>query len=132
DLTGKKRVTLFPFYFQQRSPEPSLNYTALLPFYGHLKNRFFRDEISFVMLPLYLRTRKRDVLTDNYLVPFFHWRRGEKLEGWQFWPLLGREHKDSITRTNLDEEVEIIGGHDKLFVLWPFFFKNELGLGTTN
>ncbi len=56
---SKKRFTIFPFYFQQRSPETNENYTALLPFYGHLKNRLFRDDIFFVMLPLYVQTTKR-------------------------------------------------------------------------
>lgn len=36
------------------------------------------------------------------------------------------------TRTNLYDEVETIAGHDKLFVLWPLFFRNDLGIGTTN
>ena len=63
-------------YFQQRSSDPALNYTAVVPFYGHLENRFFRDEISFVMFPLYVRSRKSDVVTDNYLFPFFHLRHG--------------------------------------------------------
>ena len=132
EAAGTKRVSVFPFYFQQRSPDPSENYTALIPFYGHLKNRFFRDEISFVMLPAYVQTRKKDVVTDNYLVPFFDVRRGDALRGWQFWPLIGREHKDVTTRTNQYDETEVIGGHDKLFVLWPLFFRNDLGVGTTN
>ncbi len=68
----KKRFTLFPIYFQQRSPDPAENYTALVPIYGHLKNRLFRDEVKFIMLPLYLQSRKRDVITDNYLFPFFY------------------------------------------------------------
>src|SRR6185503_11513582 len=42
-----KRFTVFPFYFQQRSPDASLNYTAIVPFYGNLRNRLFRDEIRF-------------------------------------------------------------------------------------
>lgn len=130
--TGKRRLTLFPFYFHQRSPDPSMNYTALVPIYGHLQNRFFRDEIHFVLLPAYLRTRKRDVVTDNYLAPFFHRRRGDGLQGWQFWPLLGREHKEITTRTNQYGETELVGGHEKLFALWPFYIRNDLGLGTTN
>jgi hypothetical protein len=97
-----------------------------------LKNRFFRDEIHFVLLPAYLRTRKRDIITENYLVPFFHRRWGTGLRGWQFWPLLGRERKAVTTRTNQYDEVEVIAGHEKFFVLWPLFIKNELGLGTTN
>ncbi len=132
DMSGKSRVSIFPFYFHQRSPDPDLNYTAVVPFYGRLKNRFFRDEIRFVMLPAYLQSRKRDVVTENFLFPFFHVRHGEGLRGWQFLPLAGHEHKDITTRTDEDGETEVVGGHEKLFVLWPLFIKNDLGLGTTN
>lgn len=132
DETAKRRLTLFPFYFHQRSSDTNQNYTAVVPFYGHLVNRFFRDEISFVMMPAYVQTRKKDVVTENYLAPFFHVRHGEGLRGWQFWPLVGREHKGVTTRTNQYDEVETIGGHDKTFIFWPFFIHNDLGLGTTN
>ncbi len=128
----QKRLSFFPIYFQQRSTDPALNYTALVPFYGNLQNHFFRDEIHFVMFPLYLETRKRDVTTDNYLFPFFHRRHGEGLQGWQFWPLAGQERKTVSTKTNSFDEVEIVGGHEKSFVLWPFYFNNKLGLGTDN
>ena len=127
-----ERFSLFPFYFQQRSADPSRNYTALLPFYGHLKGRLLRDEIRFVLFPLFSETRKKDVVTDNYVFPFFHLRHGNALTGWQFWPLVGHEHKGVTTRTNVADEVEILGGHDKFFAAWPFFFRNRLGLGTTN
>jgi hypothetical protein len=132
EMSGKKRTTIFPIYFRQQSADPKLNYTAVVPFYGHLKNRLFRDEISFVMLPLYVQTQKRDVVTDNYLLPLFHLRHGDALSGWQFWPLMGQEHKDVMTRTNQYDDLEIVGGHDKLFVLWPLFIRNNSGLGTTN
>jgi hypothetical protein len=128
----KRRFTLFPFYFQQRAPDPEDNYTALIPFYGRLKNRFFRDEVRFVLMPLYVQSRKRDVVTDNYVYPFFHLRRGNELSGWQFWPLIGKEHKNLTYRTNSFGETEPIAGHDKFFLLWPFHFNNRLGLGTTN
>jgi len=84
---------LFPIYFQQRSPDPGLNYTAVVPFYGRLENRLFRDEIRFVLFPLYGQSRKKDVVTDNYLYPFFHVRHGDALQGWQFWPLAGYDTK---------------------------------------
>jgi hypothetical protein len=128
----RDRFTLFPFYFQQRSSDPSQNYTAVGPFYGHLKNRLLRDEIFFVMFPLYSETRKGDVITDNYLFPFFHLRHGNELHGWQFWPLTGHEHKGVTSRTNRFGDVEMLGGHDKRFVLWPFFFNQRAGLGTDN
>ncbi len=128
----QRRFSLFPFYFQQRSSDPAKNYTALMPFYGHLQNRLFRDEVRFVLVPLYLQSRKKDVVTDNYLFPFFHLRHGDNLQGWQFWPLMGVETKGLTTRTNVADEIVSIGGHQKLFVAWPFFFHNKLGIGTTN
>jgi len=128
----RHRVTLFPFYFHQTSSDPSQDYTAFLPFYGQLKNRLFRDEISFVMFPAYIRSRKGGVVTDNYLYPLFHLRHGPALEGWQFWPLAGHEHKDLTTRTNGFSEVETVPGHDKRFVLWPIFFNQHAGLGSDN
>ena len=66
-----KRLTIFPFYFQQRSPDTNENYTALIPFYGHLQHRLLRDKIFFVMFPLYGQSQKKDVVTDNYLYPVF-------------------------------------------------------------
>src|SRR5258706_6567547 len=98
--TNVSRFTLFPIYFQQRSAIPEKNYTAVIPFYGHLKNRLFRDEVSFVMMPIYVQSRKRDVVTDNYVYPFVHLRHGDGLEGWQFWPFVGHEHKVVTTETN--------------------------------
>jgi hypothetical protein len=130
--TNRNRLTLFPIYFQQRSSDPGENYTAVVPFYGHLKHQLFRDDIFFVMFPFYSETRKRDVVTDNYLYPFFHLRHGDQLTGWQFWPLVGQEHKGLTTATNGFGDVQMIGGHDSLFVLWPLFLNDHTGLGTTN
>lgn len=127
----RRRFTLFPIYFQQRSPVTNDNYTAVVPFYGHLKGRLFRDDIFFVMFPAYSETHKRDVVNDNYLYPFFNVRHGESLWGWQFWPFYGREHKGVTTVTNT-WDVETIGGHDTYFVLWPFYFWENGGLGTEN
>jgi hypothetical protein len=130
--TNRQRITVFPVFFMQRSPLPSENYTAILPFYGHLKHRLFRDEVFWVMFPLYIQSRKADVVTDNYLYPLFDIRRGNGLHGWQFWPIVGTEHKDVTTQTNGFGDVQTIGGHDKLFVLWPLFFQERAGIGTDN
>jgi hypothetical protein len=130
--SNRNRFTLFPVYFQQRSSDPEENYTAVFPFYGHLKHRLFRDEISFVMFPCYGESRKKDVVTDNYLYPFVHLRHGDGLHGWQVWPLVGHEHKEVTTVTNLFGDSQTVGGHDDLFVLWPFFLKDRTGIGTDN
>jgi hypothetical protein len=129
---SRRRFTIFPFYFQQRSSDPRYNYTAFFPVYGTIRERLQRDEMFFVLFPLYSRTRKRDVITDNYLYPLFHRRHGESLQGWQFWPLLGHEEKEPVEKIDSDGDVRVFGGHDKWFFLWPFYFNERSGIGTTN
>ena len=72
------------------------------------------------------------MVTDNYLYPIFHLRHGNGLSGWQVWPLAGHEHKMITTRTNMFRDVETVPGHDKLFLLWPLYFNQLAGIGTTN
>jgi hypothetical protein len=128
----KKRATLFPLYFQQRSPDTNENYTAFVPFYGHLKDRLMRDRIFFVMFPLYSQTQKRDIITDNYLFPIFDVQHGNGMHGWQFWPLFGTRQKVVTTFTNGFGDSEIVGGYDKYFALWPIHFWENTGIGTDN
>jgi len=52
--TARNRFSIFPFYLQQRSSDPSQNYTSVIPFYGHLKNRLFRDEVYFIMMLIFV------------------------------------------------------------------------------
>jgi len=129
-----RRFTIFPLYFHQRNTnDPSKNYTAVVPFYGNLKNRLFRDEIHFVMFPVYSQTRKKDVVTDNYLYPIFHNRHGDHVRGWQVWPFVGRESGEMTYQTNLwTEEVTTNGASKSLFVMWPIYFRTSTGLGTTH
>lgn len=130
DDSDTKRFTLFPFFFSQTSTDPAKSYRAFLPFYGTLKNRLFRDEIHFVALPLWVQTRKRDVVTDNYLAPFFHVRTGAA-KGWQFWPLYGQESRAPITRTNAITDLpEVVPGHRRKFAVWPIWHVERLGIGT--
>jgi len=129
DENGEQRFTIFPFYFQQRAPDTNENYIALIPFYGHLQHRLFRDKIFFVMFPLYGQSQKKDVVTDNYLFPFFHVRHGDGLSGWQFWPLVGSEHKGVTTLTNGFGDTTLVGGHDDFFAMWPIFFKSTSNIG---
>ena len=132
DEKDARRFTLFPLYFQQRSLIPEDNYTAVVPFYGHLKNRLFRDDIFFVMFPLYSETRKADIVTDNYVYPFYSVRHGDGLNGWKLWPFVGHEHKDVTTRTNGFGDVQAVAGHDSRFILWPIYLEQLGGVGTDN
>jgi len=126
------KFTVFPFYFQSRSADPAQTYTALLPLWGTLKNRLLRDEIKLRLFPLYSRTVKRDVVTDNFLFPFIHLRHGKQLTGWQLWPLLGHEQRTPFTSTNYLDLEQLTPGHDRLFIAWPFFFNQHNGIGSTN
>ncbi|MGB0578358.1 MAG: hypothetical protein ACPGVU_01530 [Limisphaerales bacterium] len=132
DESVRNKLTIFPFYFQQRSTNEAKNYTALMPFYGTIHNRMLRDEVTVVMFPLYSMTRKRDVKTYNYLYPFFHLRRGDNLRGWQLWPLVGDEvKKPYITNDYLGLEV-FMPSHRKQFAAWPFMFRHHTDIGSTN
>ena len=130
--TAAKRITIFPLYFQQRSPDTNQNYTAFLPFYGHLRNRIFSDELFFVMFPLYSQSRKGGVVTDNYLFPIYSRSHGEGLEGWKIFPFAGHKHKEPTTRDIGFGETEKVPGYDRRFVLFPFYFHQRAGLGSEN
>ena len=132
DDADVSRFTLYPVYFQQRSTDTNLNYTAVVPFYGRLKNRLYHDEIYFVMFPIYAETKKNSVVTENYLYPFGATTSGNHLRGWQVWPFAGREHQDLTTHTNNFGDAETVGGHDKSFYVWPLYLRSDAGLGTTN
>jgi hypothetical protein len=154
--TNVHRFNLFPFYAHQWSDNPERDYFAIWPFYGNMKNRLFRDEIDFVMWPFYVKTRRREgssgvpdkdfqalgyqfarsrkggVITYNYFTPFVHFRYGEGLEGWQFWPFVGHEKKTVTTRTNDWGDAVSSPGHENRFVMWPFYLEFWADIGTEN
>jgi len=128
----KDRYTVFPFYFAQRSPDTNLNYTAVVPFYGHFKDRLFRNEIFFVMFPAYAETRKRDIITHHYPYPLVSTTHGDGLNGWQVFPFAGHEHKEITTVTNGFGDLSPVPGYDKTFYIWPLMLRQNNGIGTDN
>jgi len=80
----------------------------------------------------FARSRKGGVITYNYVAPIFHLRYGEGLTGWQFWPIAGHEKKVVTTSTNDWGDVITAPGHEKRFVLWPFYLEDHTDLGTEN
>lgn len=125
------RRTVFPFYFEQKSRSGTNDYIAVLPFYGHARNRMFRDEFNFYMFPLYLESRKGELVTRNYVMPFVHTRHGPGWDGWQVWPLFGWERKEIGWTTNHLGDRVVSPGGGKVFALWPFFFDEKVRLGTS-
>ena len=127
-----KRTTIFPIFFKSKSPDPSRNYLAVLPFYGTIKNRLMRDKIEFIAFPIYLKSWKKDVVTRNFVFPIFHLREGNNLHGWQVFPLVGAETKGVTSVTNRFGGVEKVPDHHKSFVLWPIYATFDQAVGTTN
>jgi len=124
--------TLFPFYFEQRSVSGTNDYFAVMPFYGHLHNRLFRDDIDFIMFPLYSKTRKRDVITRNYVYPFFHLREGPGLTGWQFWPLYGTQRREETIGKDLFGDPLVTPAGNSWFALWPLLAYQRVEGASTN
>jgi hypothetical protein len=130
--TNRDRFTLFPVVFYQKSSDTNENYWAVLPLYGHVQRRLFRDDVWFAAMPLYVKSRKRDVYTWNYLFPIFHVRRGNNLRGWQALPLIGHQMKGMTFNTNGFGDATVIGGHDRWFAAWPVYWSQRNEIGTTN
>jgi hypothetical protein len=156
DETIRSKLTLFPFYFHQRSTVPEQDYTAVWPFFGHLHNRLYYRDIRFVLWPFWVVTQREgtvartpddeflsdffrwreekrvDVTTYNILAPFFHYREGPGLKGWQAWPLFSWEKKKVSSRIDKWGDEELLPGHRYLTILWPFFISQDRRLGTQN
>lgn len=130
--TLQSRWSLFPFFFHDQAVGDQPAKTAWMPFYGTIGQRFLRDETQFFLWPLYVKTRKRDIITYNLLAPLLHWRKGDHLKGWQWLPLGSWETRMSHTRTYADGRVETIPGYRKKSLLWPLFQYQQLGLGSEN
>jgi len=113
----EKGTMLFPFYISGKS-EKYGPYRAVVPFYGDMYERFWRDEYHFVMFPLYGQTVKKGTTNTHYLWPIFSRTTGEKESGFGVWPLYGQSAKEGV--------------YHKKYVLWPFYMTGESGLDTDN
>lgn len=146
--TVDRGLTLFPVLFHRRSTDTNAGYTAVFPLAGTIKDRFFRDEIRFLLWPLFVKTARTlpgertglsvitnesvpgRVTTWNLVAPVFHLRSGYRLWGWQLWPLAGFERKHSYVFTNQWGECQLSPGHTTSFLFWPVFWRWETGLGS--
>ena len=119
DEGEKKNGTtmLLPFYISGESPKRG-KYQAIVPFYGDIYDRFWRDEYHFVMFPFYGSTVNKGTTTKHYLYPFFSSTKGENETGFEAFPLYGQSEKTGVYR--------------KKFLLWPFFLKQSIALNTDN
>jgi len=107
DLTReekKERAFLLAFWGETEKGEP---YGGFFPVYGNLKNRFGKDELKFILWPIYSDSREGENRTYTFLWPIFTRTEGGGREGFKFWPLAGHERKENE--------------YEKTFCLWPVF-----------
>jgi len=110
-----KGFDVWPFYFSRTTGNPSLDYKALFPIAGQVKQRFGQDRWTWVLFPLYGRFEKKGVTTTTVPWPFIKLVRGDGNTGAELWPLYGQRQKPGV--------------YQERFALWPFFYKNDSGLG---
>ncbi len=111
---GEHDTTLFPFFWGESADR---SYGGVFPFYGKLYQRFRREEIGFLLWPLYSYSISDGTTRTNVLWPFFSFYSGYQ-KGFKIGPLYGqREWGDERKAT---------------FLLWPIFIWDENRLDTDN
>ena len=102
---------IWPFYFSRHSADdPAGNYHAVFPLGGTIKNRFGKDQINFVLFPLYSHTQKNGKQTTHAPWPLLRFISGNGYHGFEFWPLFGHQGRPN--------------DYDRQFYLWPLIYKS--------
>lgn len=97
-----------PFVFSRQTPDAESSYFALWPLGGVLKNRFWRDRITFAAWPLFVQTRRNDETRTHIPYPFLQMLSGPKSRGLGIWPLYGHFERDN--------------DYAHTWALWPFYY----------
>ena len=107
-----KAFDLWPFWFSRETGAPETSYHALFPIAGRVKYRFWRDDLRWVLWPLYLRTEKNGLITTSTPWPFIQTVTGSE-HGLALWPIYGRHGNPEQ------------GSHHSFF-LWPLGWDNTI------
>lgn len=112
--TDQQAFDVWPVYFSRKTGHPDLDYWAVFPVWGTVRQRFGQDRFSWVVFPLYGRFERRGVTTTTAPWPFVKVLRGQGNRGFELWPLFGHRAKE--------------GAYREQFLLWPFFYRQETAL----
>ena len=107
---ARRRLWVLPFYFGGHARDGK-DYWALFPFGGTIREFLGRDEIKFVLFPLWSRSRVNEVEATSILWPFFSRADGDGIHHRRFFPFWGVTTKE--------------GQWAKRFILWPFWTQAE-------
>lgn len=141
-IDGEERDYIFPFWYRKKSrglqggPNnrwmffPILfggeiyregKYFAVFPFGGKLRRLLGKEEIDFILFPLYWKNLAAGNYSVHILFPFYNRMWGEETHGWRIWPFYGRYR--SVTRDGRPR-------YDRRFWMWPFYIYQENDLNT--
>ncbi len=101
---------LWPLIWHYDAGDPELNYDAVFPIHGTLKNRLFHKRIDWTAFPIYSRWEKQHHVDTVILWPIFRFREGPESRGWGVFPLFGSFERDNA--------------YDNTYALWPFIYNN--------
>ncbi len=87
------------------------HYRGFFPFYGHLYDWGFRDEITFVLWPLYIHSRFDGNDSYTLLWPIFNFTHGPTVRRLKLWPLFGYRKRGQKEQ--------------RAFFFWPFFWHEK-------
>lgn len=104
------------FTFFMGETEKGEDYWGLFPIYGHLLNRYGKDEVRFYLWPLYGESTTEGVRTTNLLWPILSYTQGERKKGYRIFPVHGRKETRGVSQTE--------------FWLWPIYSKGKFNMDT--
>ncbi|NQT19569.1 MAG: hypothetical protein HQ592_07680 [Planctomycetes bacterium] len=104
---GRRNIDhmIFPLFWWGTSP-PEEKYFAFFPFYGTIRSRLARDEIFFVMFPIYGRSKLKGHVANNVLFPLIAWTYGGDRRSSRVLPFYSR--------------FKVAGEPEIWSILWPF------------
>jgi hypothetical protein len=100
---------IFPFWFSRQTGDGELNYRALFPIYGTIKNKLGFERLSWTLFPLYVQNEKRGAVTTSTPWPFIRVTRGAA-HGGGIWPLYNHVIRPGVS--------------DQAYYLWPLGFNS--------
>lgn len=107
---SRYRFMLFPLIFAGRDKDRH-PYFAVFPLGGTIHEFLGRDEVSFVLFPLYSRSSINDLNSLSVLWPIYSRTVGGDVDRFRVFPFYGRSINGDLS--------------DKRFVLWPFWTQAE-------
>jgi hypothetical protein len=142
-MPGQRYLIVFPLWWQAHDTRVFFpiywssprSFSALFPLCGHFKDLWGRDDVRFVLFPLWSRSHRGEAVTDSVLWPFFAWTRGGPFHGLRAWPLFGYSAEEDKWSEgfflwplgHFRHGTRRDGKPNNLFFFLPYRFKWEIG-----